>query len=86
VIWIGAIIATEIVQTYASGLVMLNKNVQTFEDLPTTALKSWFLDVRDHTHSFLLPFLGYPESPKKRDWERGSVLLNNIFPIAILVF
>ena len=76
------ITTNEIVQTYAQPLASFLKTLQSFSSLPTnndTALKNWMTSLRDDTHSFLLPFLLYPEGTDKHFWKKDSKLFRDTY-------
>lgn len=70
------LLTNEIVQTYASPLLIFKKTLYEFEELSSnkTALQQWVASIRDKSHTFLVPFLEYPADTKKEVWERGSRL------------
>jgi len=73
----------DIVQSYAGPLNVLVKTIQQYETvIPTneTTIKKWMADVRDQTHTFLLPFLEYPtDAADDLIWTRESVLYKDTF-------
>jgi hypothetical protein len=76
------IITNEIVQTYADDLASFLKMLQTFGKVSKkneTALRDWVVEVRDQTHSFLLPFLEFPNTTSEEDWKRDSTLFKDTF-------
>ena len=79
--WI--IITNEIVQTYATDLASFLKILHRFEDISKkneTAIRGWVVEARDQTHSFLLPFLQFPNKSSEEDWTtRDSQLFKATF-------
>lgn len=75
------LLANEIVQNYASALLVFKRTLSEFEEVSRnkTALQQWMALVRDKSHTFLLPFLEYPSDNKKEIWERGSQLYNDTY-------
>jgi hypothetical protein len=76
------IITNEIVQTYAADLASFLKLLQRFEDISNkneTAVRDWVVQVRDQTHSFLLPFLVFPNQTSDDNWKRDSQLFKITF-------
>jgi hypothetical protein len=74
------VITNEIVQTYAADLASFLKILQRFEDVSKkneTAVRDWVVKVRDQTHSFLLPFLEFPNKTSDADWKRDSALFRD---------
>ena len=79
-----SIMTNEIVRTYANDLASFLKLLQTFEKVSKkneTALRGWVVEVRDQTHSFLLPFLEFPDKVSRKDWKRNSVLFKDTFSL-----
>ena len=80
------VVTNEIVQTYAGPLFSFHQNLKNFEELHyknETALRDWMIAVRDDTHSFLLPFIQYPNegiSTSKDHYSPASKLFNDTYP------
>ena len=78
--WI--IVTNEIVQTYAADLASFLKMLHRFEGMSKkneTELRQWAVEIRDQTHSFLLPFFGFPDTTTNDVWERSSTLFKDTF-------
>jgi hypothetical protein len=79
--WI--IVASDIVQSYASPLLKFVSTLEKFDNVTKgnrTALRDWMEDVRDQTHTFLVPFLQYPdEEDDKSLWTRDSTLFKDTY-------
>ena len=76
------ILTNEIVQTYAADLANFLMMLHRFDEVPLkneTALRQWFVEVRDQTHSFLLPFLEFPSQASEEDWTRESIFFKDTF-------
>lgn len=78
-----SMMVNDIVQAYASPLFALSKRVSNYFNITDgnrTAVRSWLVDVRDQTHTLLLPFLEYPENVKEDEvWTRDSNLYKETF-------
>lgn len=74
---------SDIVQTYAASLFTFHKALQQYpESNNHTALKIWMTDIRDQTHTFLVSFLQYPDSPSDSDiWTRESDLFKDTYSL-----
>ncbi|RFU29620.1 hypothetical protein B7463_g6684, partial [Scytalidium lignicola] len=76
------VLTNEIVQTYATDLASFLKVLQTF-DGPTkknaSEVRDWAARVRDRTHSFLLPFLEYPNKTSEESWMVNSTLFKDTY-------
>lgn len=71
----------EIVQTYAGILTGFLKSLQGFHTLSKgnkTSLKDWMVEIRDQSHTFLLPFMEYPNASSV-EYGRNSKLFNETF-------
>lgn len=76
------VLTTEIVQTYATDLASFLEKLQAFDHLlktNRTELREWAAGVRDRTHSFLLPFLEYPNKTDEESWMTNSTLFNDTY-------
>lgn len=75
------LMSNEIVQTYAGSIAGLLKSLQAFNTTSQniTILKDWMIDVRDRTHTLLLPFLRYPASSLGVDYGRDSRLFDETY-------
>ncbi|KAI9729945.1 MAG: hypothetical protein M1834_006142 [Cirrosporium novae-zelandiae] len=69
-------LADEIVQRHANSLVILQLSLNDTDSLTNqnnTACRQWLSNVRSQMHSFLLPFLEYPQSQNSPNlWTRSS--------------
>lgn len=75
-------LTNEIVQTYAAPLLAFLKFLQQYPDSHNhTALELWMTDIRDQTHTFLVPFLQYPESTDSKIWTRESTLFKDTYSL-----
>jgi hypothetical protein len=73
------LVANEIVQTYAGILPNFLRSLQSFETFTKrnqTLLKEWMNEVRDQSHTFLLPFIEYPNLNTSINYGRDSKLFN----------
>ncbi|KAH6672589.1 hypothetical protein B0J14DRAFT_593990 [Halenospora varia] len=77
------VITNGIVQTYAIPLAIFSQALEAFENVALnnqSAIRSWMTKIRDQSHTFLLPFLEYPEGRQEESvWTRGSALFNNTY-------
>ncbi|KAH8596788.1 hypothetical protein B0O99DRAFT_509148 [Bisporella sp. PMI_857] len=76
------VMTNEIVQTYAEPLPSLLKVLNKLGDIShnnKTAVKEWLASVREDTHTFLLPFIQYPENSTGGQYTRNSQLFNNTY-------
>lgn len=76
-------VATEIVRTYSGPLSNFLKSIRKYDDFSKsnqTTLRDWMFTIREHTHTFLINFLQYPNGrPEDTIWERHSVLFNETY-------
>jgi hypothetical protein len=76
-------ILNDMVQSYSGPLFALSKTFEKYKDITTSnrsAFRSWMVNVRDQTHTFLLPFLEYPKNNSNGlEWKRGSVLFEETY-------
>jgi hypothetical protein len=73
----------DIVQTYAAPLLTFLKTLQQYPGSHNhTALELWVIGIRDQTHTFLIPFLQYPDPPTDPEiWMRGSPLFKDTYSL-----
>jgi hypothetical protein len=76
-------ITNDIVQTYAAPLFTFLKALQQYPGSHNhTALELWMIDIRDQTHTFLVPFLQYPDPPTSSEiWMRESPLFKDTYSL-----
>ena len=75
-------LTNDIVQTYAADLASFHKLLQRFENLSLTnetSVRKWAVEIRDQTHSFLLPFLEFSSKQSDEYWKRDSSLFKTTF-------
>ncbi|KAG9235980.1 hypothetical protein BJ875DRAFT_373112 [Amylocarpus encephaloides] len=76
------IMSSEIIQTYAGPLKVYLATLMSSKGMTRGTGKrfeEWLTVVRDQTHSFLAPFLEYPEHVDEDTWKRGSKLFNDTY-------
>lgn len=78
-----ATITNDIVQTYAAPLLTFLKVLQQYPEAHNhTAVGLWMMDIRDQTHTFLVSFLQYPDSPTDSEiWTRESTLFTDTYSL-----
>jgi len=73
----------DIVQAYAGPLFKFAKTLKKYENVTSsnmTILRNWMTEVRDRTHTFLLPFLEYPDgNSSDLVWSPESHLFKETF-------
>lgn len=81
-----AAMTNEIVQSNAGDLAAFLASIQKYNEMPVliiknqTAIREWMVEVREQTHTFLLPYLQYPPSGAASDvWARGSELFKETY-------
>jgi len=74
-------LTNDIVQTYASALLSFLKTLQQFpQSHNQTSLQAWITEIRDQTHTFLVPFIQYPdEFTDPEIWTRESTLFRDTY-------
>ncbi|KAI9051782.1 hypothetical protein LZ554_004049 [Drepanopeziza brunnea f. sp. 'monogermtubi'] len=75
-------LANNLVQDFASAFFNLLRTLEKFEDMISSnqsSVRAWMIDVRDQTHSFLVPFLQYPENISAQTWTRDSSIFKETY-------
>lgn len=81
------VMTNEIVQSHAENLAALLTLLASYRNLTNsneTVVREWMGRVRDHTHTFLLPYFEYPDSTGDDTtgediWSRKSALFRNTY-------